>query len=323
MGKGMIYIILVLCGGAIAYVMLGGLFTNELQTSRKNPYQYEVGDIRHIDPALIKYKEAKRIALSFAGPKSLDYHLGMLAIGYKNHLQLIDTLGYEVFQVMVEGPVTALAFGRNEILFVASKNHIRKYDMAGNELEKWHDLDSGAFITSLAADGRFVYVANAGGPEVLRYNLNGELQNSFDGKNRTDQKHGFVIPSPYFDVDIDSEGQLWVANTGLQAIENYKTDGSLRSHWGSSTYDLQGFIGCCNPAHFTILPNDSFVTCEKGLIRIKVYLPSGELESVVATPADFDQGAEAPDLSADETGHIYMLDINRSMIRKFERKEST
>jgi hypothetical protein len=169
MGKGMIYIILVLCGGAIAYVMLGGLFTNELQTSRKNPYQYEVGDIRHIDPALIKYKEAKRIALSFAGPKSLDYHLGMLAIGYKNHLQLIDTLGYEVFQVMVEGPVTALAFGRNEILFVASKNHIRKYDMAGNELEKWHDLDSGAFITSLAADGRFVYVANAGGPEVLRY----------------------------------------------------------------------------------------------------------------------------------------------------------
>jgi hypothetical protein len=69
MDKGMIYIILVLCGGAIAYVMLGGLFTNELQTSRKNPYQYEVGDIRHIDPALIKIQRSKKNSPFFCRPQ--------------------------------------------------------------------------------------------------------------------------------------------------------------------------------------------------------------------------------------------------------------
>jgi hypothetical protein len=53
-----------------------------------------------------------------------------------------------------------------------------------------------------------------------------------------------------------------------------------------------------------------------------VYLPSGELESVVATPDDFNVNSEAPDLTADELNNIYILDITRKMIRKFERKES-
>jgi hypothetical protein len=57
-------------------------------------------------------------------------------------------------------------------------------------------------------------------------------------------------------------------------------------------------------------------------VRIKVYLPSGELESVVATPDDFNVNSEAPDLTSDELNNIYILDITRKMIRKFERKES-
>ena len=71
---------------------------------------------------------------------------------------------------------------------------------------------------------------------------------------------------------------------------------------------------------FCIQSDGSFITCEKGSVRIKVYTKAGELESVVATSGDFDPDSEPPDLAVDEKGGIYALDITRKMIRKFERK---
>jgi hypothetical protein len=322
MNKNLIYVILIICGLAIAYIMVGGIFTNDLQSTAKNPYEYELGDVKKIDPEMIKYAETRRIALSYPDPKVIDYNQGLLAIGFEKHLQVIDTSGRELFNKSVTGPITSIKYSNNNQIFVGCKTQVQKYDVSGELLETWEEIASTAYITSLALKDDYVFVANAGGPEVYQYNSSGEILHSFDGKNRQDSKHGFIIPSPYFDLDVDSEGQLWAANTGLQTIENYNLDGSLRAFWGASSYDLKGFIGCCNPAQFTILENDSFVTCEKGIVRIKVYLPSGELESVVATPDDFNANSEAPDLTSDELNNIYILDISRKMIRKFERKES-
>jgi len=322
MSKNLIYIILIICGVLIAYIMVGGVFRNDLKKSVKNPYDYDLRDIRKIDPELIKYKETKRIGLTFPDPKALDYQDGQLCIGYANQLQLIDTVGVEVFNTSVEGPVTAIKLATNDEIFVACKTHILKYNLSGTQMESWSAIDSGSFITSIELKDDYVYVADAGGPVVYQYNLFGEILHPIDGKNRTDNKHGFIIPSPYFDLATDSKNQLWVANTGMQALENLSTDGAVRSFWGAASYDISGFIGCCNPAHFTILPNDAFVTCEKGLVRIKVYHASGALDAVVATPDDFDVNSEPLDLTADEQGNIYALDQSRKMIRKFERKES-
>lgn len=322
MKKSQIYVILIICGAMIAYIMIGGAFNNDLKKSVKNPYEYDLGDIRKIDPAMIRYKEVKRIALAFPEPKVLDYHQGLLGIGYQNEVQVIDTLGRELFNKSISGPITSITFSPSGEIFLGCKTHIEKYNLNGELSETWNEIDSSAYITSIAFSGDYVFVANAGGPFIIQYDQTGQMLHSFDGKNRTDKSHGFIIPSPYFDLDVDSEGQLWAANTGVQAIENYEKDGSLRAFWGSSSYDLNGFIGCCNPSQFTILTNDSFVTCEKGLVRIKVYLPSGELESVVATPEDFDANSDPPDVTSDEQNNIYVLDITRKMIRKFERNDS-
>ncbi len=323
MNKNLIYLILIVCGLAIAYIMVGGLFKNELKKTTKNPYEYDLGDINKIDPEMIKYKETKRIGLSFAEPKVVDYSSGYLAIGFENQLQMIDTSGREIFNKAVSGPITSLKLSKDNLIYLGCKNHIEKYNTNGDLIETWQEIDPSTYITSIALKDDYVFVANASGAVVLQYSLTGEILHSFDGKNRTDSKHGFIIPSPYFDLDVDSGGELWAANTGVQAIENYNLDGSLRAFWGASSYDLKGFIGCCNPAHFSILENDSFVTCEKGLVRIKIYLPSGELESVVATPDDFSANSIPPDLTSDEMNNIYILDISRKMIRKFERKETS
>lgn len=317
-----IYIILLICGGTIAYILLGDLFRNEMYQSAKNPYQYELGDIKKIDPLLVKYKETRRLGLTSTSPKAIDYQNGMLVIGYENELQVIDTSGRELVNQTIEGPVTCLSFSLSNDILVGCKDHVEVFNTDGELTARWESPGTEAYFTSITELNDHIFVADAGGPVVHQYDRQGQLLHSFDGKNRSDSKHGFIIPSPYFDLDTDSEGQLWVANTGVQAIENYNSDGSLRAYWGSSSYKLSGFIGCCNPAQFTILSNDNFVTAEKGLVRVKVYLPSGELESVVATPDNFDADSEVPDLASDELDNIYLLDLTRNMIRKFERKES-
>lgn len=322
MKNKLIYGILILFGLLIAFIILGDVFTNEMNKTVKNPYAYDLGDIKKIDPFMIKYREVKRIGLGLPKPIAVDYHKGLLGIAYENQMQLIDTLGQEYFNKTIDGPVTSISFAPDGKIFLGCKNHIELYGLQGNLLESWEGLDSSAYITSIAFKDDAVFVADAGGPMVHRYTYEGQLLNSFDGKGRTDNKYGFVVPSPYFDIAVDPDNQLWVANTGLQYIENYSDEGSLRAFWGESSFTLKGFTGCCNPAQFSILSNGYFVTCEKGLVRIKVYLPSGEVESVVATSDDFDVGSAPADLTVDEKDNIYVLDVTRKMIRKFARKNS-
>ncbi|MEE9460788.1 MAG: hypothetical protein V3V53_03100, partial [Bacteroidales bacterium] len=83
---------------------------------------------------------------------------------------------------------------------------------------------------------------------------------------------------------------------------------------------IDGFSGCCNPAHIAIMADGSFLTSEKGVVRIKIHKPSGELSTVVAAPDKFREDGEAPDVAVDEEGIVYALDYDRNMIRIFEPK---
>ena len=318
MKKTLIYVLLMVLGALIAYIILGDFLTDDMGKSAKNPYAFDLREFEDVDPALIKYKETKRIKLNNPAPKAIDYHKGLLALAFKNNLQVIDTSGRELFNKTITGPSTAIHISP-EGIYLACKEHIEVYDLDGNLLESWNNLDSGAYITSITQkDGKLI-AANAGEPEVIRFNVDGEIELRFDGTRQELSDFGFIIPSPYFDVQVDPDNQLWVANTGLQNIQNYNDDGSLRAYWGNAGYKLEDFTGCCNPAHFAILTDGSFVTCEKGLVRIKVYKPSGELDGVVAAPKDFDTDSEPTDLTSDENDNIYALDITKKMIRKFER----
>lgn len=318
MKKTLVYILLLVLGALIAYIILGDFMGGDMKKSTKNPYAFDIKEFEHVDPELIKYKEAKRIKLNNASPKAIDYHKGLIALAFKNILQVIDTSGREIFNKAVIGPSTAIHFSDSKI-YLGSKDHVEIFDLEGNQLESWKIIDTAAYITSITQKNNMLFVANAGGPEVIRYNMKGEIDLRFDGKRQELSEYGFIVPSAYFDLDIDPDNQLWVANTGIQNIQNYTDEGKLRAHWGNAGYKLKDFTGCCNPAHFTILTNGSFVTCEKGLVRIKVYKPSGELDGVIAAPKDFDVDSEPADLTSDEYDNIYTLDISKKMIRKFER----
>jgi hypothetical protein len=155
---------------------------------------------------------------------------------------------------------------------------------------------------------------------VLRYDFQGNLSGNFGGKTGGKDFYGFIVPSANFDLDINDDGELWVVNPGKHALENYTAEGDLRGYWENSSLKVDGFSGCCNPAHMAFLPDGSFVTSEKGLVRIKIHKPSGEFLSVVAPPSLFAKDGKAPDLAIDEQGGIYALDYEKRTIRLFQPK---
>ena len=84
--------------------------------------------------------------------------------------------------------------------------------------------------------------------------------------------------------------------------------------------EIEGFAGCCNPSHFVILENGSFVTAEKGIARIKIYNRLGNLESVVAGPDQFIEGTVDLDLAVDSKQRIFAMDQKKKAVRIFSKK---
>lgn len=322
MKKAFTYIAIIIPVGLILYILLGDFFGNSLKKSDENPFALEVDEFKDVDPSLIHYRESKRINLNIDAPQAIAYQNGILGLIYANHIQIIDTTGIELVSKQHSGPLTAIFISKSDTIYVGCKDHIELFDMAGNQLQVWDKLDQKALITSIISRNDVLFAADAGNRVVLKYSKEGELLHSFEGRGRMEGNHGFIIPSPYFDLDIDPENQLWVTNPGMLYLENYSDEGTLRAFWGEASFDIEGFTGCCNPAHFTLLQDGSFVTSEKGLVRIKVYKPSGELASVVAGPKSFNDDSEPPDVAVDNSGRIFALDISRKVIRIFEKKTS-
>jgi hypothetical protein len=126
---------------------------------------------------------------------------------------------------------------------------------------------------------------------------------------------------------------LRVNNPGRHRVEVFTTNGELELSWGKPSLTIEGFCGCCNPIGLALLPDGRWVTCEKGLPRVKVYGADQALESVVAGPDSFRENARAVqvsdqsertlggvDAAADSAGRIYVLDLVAGNIRVMQRK---
>jgi sugar lactone lactonase YvrE len=207
-----------------------------------------------------------------------------------------------------------------QYIFIGYRQFVAKYSHTGVLLQQWADLGERAVVTSMAVKEDHVYVADAGNRRVVIFNREGEMIGEFEGKSDSNEGHGFIVPSANFDLVVDAYGELWVVNPGKHALENYSDDGRMRGFWESASFEVDGFLGCCNPARIAAMPDGTFITSEKGVVRIKIYDQSGKMLSVVAPPALFKVEGKAPDICVDEEGTIYALDFDRDMVRIFEPK---
>src|SRR5262249_17785106 len=153
-----------------------------------------------------------------------------------------------------------------------------------------------------------IYAADFGNKAVYHLDKEGKVIGQLGEKGPVAGIGKYEVPSPYFDVAIDPQGRPWVAHVGKQRLESYKEDGSLDTTWGKQGNNLQGFSGCCNRSHIAIRKDGSFVTSEKGLVRVKIHKADGELLGVVAPAKDFQKDLHGIDLAVDSKDRILALD---------------
>ena len=297
-------------------------------------YQYDLSAMAYIDPKLILYEAvggAIPTGLSQARALAVDPS-GTLYVAGDQTVKVMD------FQGQIKGELTLAVAPRclvpaGEKLYIGTRDRVVIIDRQGEVQASWPSLGDDALITSIALDDEYVYIADAGQRIVWCYDREGRLIRRIGDRDPERRVPGFAVPSPYFDIAVAPDGLLRVVNPGRHEIEAYTARGDREFAWGKFGNSLDAFTGCCNPVSFAILPDGRFVTCEKGLVRVKIYGADGTMAGVVAGPQQLTDGeasiCETPaqcqrggfDVAADAAGRVYVLDTIKNVVRIFARRE--
>jgi hypothetical protein len=253
----------------------------------------------------LKMKEGslKAVAVSVSGKIFLGGNSYVSC--YDNNLDLL-------WNLKTPYPVTSLSV-YGDTLFASTMELILIIGEGGVIKDEWGPFEDNAIITSVASNKNNVAFADAGNKMVFMLDKKGMV------KKLVGQNDGqFIVPSPYFDVALDSYNTLFVANTGRRRVETRTAEGVLQSYFGEAGAAPGAFCGCCNPSHFAVIP-EGFVTAEKGLNRIKIINKAGEFIEYVSSVNKF--MASIPlDLASADGKTIYAANPADSVLYIFTRK---
>jgi hypothetical protein len=296
---------------------------------------YDLGDLGKVDPNLILYKELPQaINTGFTESRAIALDSqGTIYVAGDKAIRKFDENGNDLGEIKLAEAPMCLAVDSDGKIYIGLKNYVQVYDNQAKPAARWQNLGIDAVLTGIAVSKNDVYVADAGNRIVYRFVKTGKLINRIGAKDKVRNIPGFVIRSPHFDLTVAPDGLLRVVNPGNHRIEAYTPSGDLEFSWGEfSNTDLKGFCGCCNPVNFAILPDESFVTVEKGLTRLKIYDPEGSFVGVVAGPEQLVQegasricntAAECQtgsfDVAVDTNGRIFVIDTIKNVVRIFTK----
>jgi hypothetical protein len=204
---------------------------------------------------------------------------GMIFIGGDSFVRSLNPDLTDSWNLDTDAKITSLAVS-GDTVYASTQETILIISTSGKLLAEWGPYEGNSIITSVTAGKNLLAIADAGNKRIFLLKKDGEMQ-SMMGQSG-DQ---FVIPSPYFDVAL-SGNRLFTANTGHRRIETWTAEGEKLSQFGEPGTAPGAFCGCCNPAHFAVIPQ-GFVTAEKGINRIKILDRNGEFIEFVSSQNDF------------------------------------
>lgn len=299
-------------------------------------FDYDIEELTRIDPNLILYEEsggAIETGLTASHAIAVDSR-GSIYVAADRAIRKFSDRGVILGEIELAAEPGCLTVLADATIYVGLKDHVEIYDAQGQRKGSWDSLGPDAHLTSIAVSDDNVFVADAGNRVVVRYDASGNLVDHIGKKDSARNVPGFVIPSPYFDLAVSGDGLLRVVNPGRRRIEAYTFDGDLEFWWGAGSVAIEGFCGCCNPVNIALLPDGGYVTCEKGLVRVKVYNSEGEFAGVVAGPRQLVRDGESRvcdlpeecqaggfDVAVDPAGRVLVLDTIKNVVRIFTKIE--
>lgn len=302
--------------------------------SKPNPFGYDLSKAVVTDPKLLLYQETARFPCPTAEPRRLTVGTdGHLYIAAGEQVTVLDPSGQWVRSIPVGKPVGCVALDGEGAIYAGARDRVEVFDRAGRHLRTLEVAGPKSWFTALALAEDAVFIADAGERVVLRVDKAGKRLGRIGVKNTERSIPGLVVPSPYLDLELAPDGLLRVNNPGRHRVELYTAAGDLELAWGSAGGGIAGFSGCCNPIALALLPGGGYVTCEKGLPRVKVYGPTGQFEGLVAGPESFPENMRAGsarrasdglmgglDAAVDAQGRVYVLDLVANNVRVMTRK---
>jgi hypothetical protein len=328
-----VIVALAVIAAAVAIVTLDT--TGERGSGLSKDFIYDLSGVAKIDPNLILYEElSEQIRTGFIESHAIVVVPdGTIYVAGDKAIRMFSETGQNRNEIKLAETPTCLDVATDGKIYIGLKDHIEVYDLQRQRLSSWNGADDKAIFTSLAAYKNHIFVADAGNRIVIHYDTAGNVLNYIGKKDADKNIPGFVVPSPYFDLAVAPDGLLRVVNPGLLRIEAYTFEGDLEFWWGEfSNVDIKGFSGCCNPAAFALLGDGSFITCEKGLVRVKIYDPDGNFVGVVAGPQQLVEAGSVQicylpeqcqkggfDVAVDAKGRVYILDTIKNIVRIFTR----
>ena len=324
--------------GGLAGFAAKHLFRSQpADTARKSAlgaeFTYDVARFQTSDPALLRYEETARFAVNLARPRNLAVAAdGAIFVCGSGGIRKFSPGGEPALTIPLEQAVYSLALRPSGEILAGQAGKIAVFDATGAAVATWTGLPEGLLPTSMALAGDQILVADAGNRVVLKLDATGKKTGVIGARDPARNIRGFVVPSPYFCVRMAPDGLLRVANPGEHRIEAYTIDGNFEVAWGTASFAPAGFCGCCNPVSFDIFPDGGFVTCEKGLPRVKLYNSNGEFTGLVAGPEAFPEylkaaNAGTPDSLGsgiyaviDPHGRVLVLDVVGGDVRIMQPK---
>ena len=297
-------------------------------------FKYDIAKLAYVDPNLILYEEsAKAIGTDFSAARSIAVDAkGSIYVAGDKSVRVFAADGDPVSEIELGQTPGCLAVAADGAIFVGLRDHVEVYDAQGRSLASWRSLGPDAILTSIGVSDADVFVADAGNRVVVRYDRDGNVVAQIGKKDSERNVPGFVVPSAYFDLAVSGDGLLRAVNPGRLRVDAYTFEGDFEFSWGRSSAEIDGFCGCCNPVNIAVLPGGGFVTCEKGLIRVKIYNSDGEFQGVVAGPAQLVRDGDVRvcdlpeecqsggfDVAVDSAGRVYVLDTIKNVVRVFTR----
>jgi hypothetical protein len=275
----------------------------------------EIREMKQIDTTQLGFYRSKTWETGIKGLTGISVSENRVVVCGNKLIAVFDTTGSRIGSFSIDSASTCVAVYDNDI-FTGMGPSASKYDFAGRLTARFNAPFDGSYITSITANSEYVFMADAGKRRILKFTKSGNLVQEIGKKDSISGSEGFVIPSPYFDVAYGGFNDLWIVNPGKCQVENYSISGVKRTDWGDELPDDQRFTGCCNPAHFALLPDGSFVTYEKGNDKIKVFDHTGKFRSLVAGAGSFKGKPDfllsrnnlVKDIATDLSGRIYILD---------------